>query len=131
MADLLIVDDDEDIAGAIADLLTCEGHVVRTAHDGLEGLARLRESKADLILLDVDMPRLTGPAMAYEAFLLDAGLERIPIVLMSARQDLPRVASRVGTPYFLAKPSSFEVLQEQMARALAERTPPRPTVHAA
>jgi CheY-like chemotaxis protein len=57
---------------------TCEGHGVRVAHDGMEGLQRLSDSGVDLILLDVDMPRMSGPEMAFTASIRDARLEAIP-----------------------------------------------------
>lgn len=124
LANLLIVDDDCDIAEALAEILACEGHTVQVARNGVEGLERLTHARPDLILLDVEMPRMTGPEMAYEAFLRDAGLERIPIVLLSGKIGLRDVAAAVGTPYFLAKPYALETLLALTARALAERTPP-------
>jgi CheY-like chemotaxis protein len=127
MANLLIVDDDEDTVSLLEDILASEGHRISVAHDGLQGLERLR-SGVDLILLDVEMPRLTGPGMAYQLFLRDAGDERIPIVLLSGVLDLPRVAAAVGTPYFLAKPYALAALLALIARALAERSPPRPAL---
>jgi DNA-binding response OmpR family regulator len=126
MAELLIVDDDEDTVEALVDVLIYDGHRVRVAHDGLEGLDCVREGPVDLILLDVEMPRLTGPEMAYELFVRDAGDEKIPIVLLSGKLDLPRVAATVGTPYFLAKPYALEALLALLKRALAQRIPPRP-----
>jgi DNA-binding response OmpR family regulator len=131
MADLLIVDDDEDIAAALGDILECEGHRVRLAHDGIEGLRCLREGRPDAILLDVEMPRLTGPQMAYEIFLRDAGDEFIPIVLLSGKLDLDCVATAVGTPYYLAKPYPVSELLALLDRALGERMPPRPRFAAA
>ncbi len=125
MARLLIVDDDVDVADALADVLSYEGHTVRVAHDGLEGLARLAEGPVDLILLDVDMPRMSGPEMASMLCVRDAGLEGIPILLLSGNADLPSIATHVGTPYFLAKPCSFGQLSARMTQALAERTPPQ------
>jgi signal transduction histidine kinase len=68
MCDLLIVDDDEDTTAALADCLVSEGHQIRVARDGLEGLSHLHSGPVDLILLDVEMPRLTGPEMAYQLF---------------------------------------------------------------
>jgi CheY-like chemotaxis protein len=126
MADILIVDDDVDTTEVLADIFAGEGHQVRVAHDGLQGLERLRSGLVDLILLDVEMPRLTGPGMAYELFLHDAGLEGIPIVLVSGVLDLPQTAAAVGTAYFLAKPYALAALLRLVARALAERRPPRP-----
>jgi CheY-like chemotaxis protein len=130
MADLLIVDDDQDTADALAELLACEGHELQVARDGLEGLERVRSGPVDLILLDVEMPRLTGPEMAYRLFLRDLGDEKIPIVLLSGKLDLQRVAATVGTPYFLAKPYTVDALLALVDEALTQRTPPHPRLEA-
>ncbi len=127
MPAVLIVDDDDEILEALSELVASEGYLVRVAHDGVEGLERLASEPVDVILLDVEMPRLGGPEMAYEIFLRDAGMERIPIVLLSGRLGLSGVARRVGTPYFLAKPYTAEELFVVIDQALAEKTPPRPT----
>ena len=126
MADILIVDDDEDTAEALSELLLLYGHRLRVAHDGLEGLRCLDERLPDLVLLDVEMPRLSGPGMAYQMFLRDLGRERIPIVLLSGLLDLSEVASAVGTPYFLGKPYSIDAVLALIARALEEKAPPMP-----
>lgn len=75
MADLLIVDDDADTTEALEDVLASEGHRIRVARDGVEGLASVRSGRPDVILLDVEMPRLTGPEMAYQMLVRDAGDE--------------------------------------------------------
>lgn len=126
MADLLIVDDDIDVAELLGEALAQRGHHIRIAHDGEEGLRELASRIPDAVLLDVEMPVLDGPGMAYEMFVRDLGLESIPIVLLSGIVDLERVAARVGTPYFLGKPYSLDDVTSLCARALAERTPPSP-----
>jgi len=126
MADLLVVDDDIDVAGLMAELLCAEGHVVRVARNGAEGLILVAERHPDLVLLDVEMPVLTGPDMAYRMLLRDCGQENIPILLLSGIVTLPLVAARVGTPYFLAKPYTVDAVLDLMQRALRERTPPSP-----
>jgi DNA-binding NtrC family response regulator len=128
VARVLIVDDDEDILEALADIVAAEGHRVCLAHDGIEGLRCLESDPVDLILLDVEMPRLSGPEMAYEIFVRDAGVEKIPIVLLSGKLGLDRVARAIGTPYFIPKPCSAEQLLAFIDRALAERTPPHPAL---
>lgn len=128
MAHLLIVDDDADTAETLAELLAVDGHRVRIAHDGVEGMDRLRDGPTDAILLDVEMPRLTGPEMAYRLFLRDAGDEKVPIILLSGKLNLPRVAAIVGTPYFLSKPYDLRALHAMLRRVLVERTPPHPGV---
>jgi CheY-like chemotaxis protein len=128
MADLLIVDDDFDIADACADILRSEGHSVRVAKNGEEGLAFVAERLPDLIVCDVEMPVVDGPSMALRLFLLNVGREKIPIVLSSGVHDLRKVAERVGTPYFVAKPFSGEQLLALVMRALAHRVAPKPRV---
>jgi DNA-binding NtrC family response regulator len=126
MADLLIVDDDRDIAELLSDILTAIGHRVRLASNGLEGLARVEERKPDLVLLDVEMPLLTGPEMSYRMFVHDMGQEEIPVILLSGVVNLQEVAIAVGTPYSLAKPYDIDALLRLVERALVERTPPTP-----
>jgi CheY-like chemotaxis protein len=128
VAEVLIVDDDEDTLEVLAELVATEGHHVRVARDGVEGLRSLESGVVDLILLDIEMPQLTGPQMAYQLFVRDAGMEKIPILLLSGNLGLDRVAKAVGTPYFLSKPCSAEKLFALSERALSEKTPPQPKV---
>jgi FixJ family two-component response regulator/uncharacterized protein YjbJ (UPF0337 family) len=127
MANILIIDDDFDIVDASRLLLESVGHCVRIGHSGEEGLASLAKAALpDCLLLDVDMPTMNGPGMAHQMLLHDAGEEKIPILLVSGRNDLPAVAARMGTPYFLAKGSADygEVLLQLLGRAIIERRAP-------
>lgn len=127
MANVLIVDDDLDIADLSRELLEAVGYRTRIAHTGEEGLACLSAARLpDCVLLDVDMPVLNGPGMAHQMFLHDAGQERIPILLVSARDDLAELAARMGTPYFLAKADADygKALLKILDRALSERRSP-------
>lgn len=126
MAHLLVVDDDVDVCWILRELLEGEGHAVRVANDGEAGLRLLEESRPDAIVLDVEMPRLDGPSMAYRMFVHNAGLENVPIVLVSGVKDLQRTARRVGTPYYLGKPFEFGELMSIVGKAVAERELPRP-----
>lgn len=130
MANILIVDDDLDTVELSQHLLESAGHLVQTGRNGEEGLASLCGGPLpDCLLLDVDMPVLSGPGMAHQMLVHDAGQEKIPILLVSGRDDLPKVASRVGTPYFLKKASADygATLLELLGRALRERSEPLPT----
>ena len=127
MADILIVDDDEDLGDTLAQLLAGLGHDVRVARDGHEGLSALVErALPDAAILDIEMPVLDGPGMANEMFVQNAGKERIPIVLISGYVDLRAIAERVGTPYFAPQPCTLDTLLDGLERALRERTPPAP-----
>ena len=126
MADLLVVDDDPDLAELLTAFLETEGHSVRVAHDGREGLRLVSQRPPDLVVLDVEMPVVTGPQMSYELVVRDCGDEQIPIVLLSAVTNLHRTAAQVGTPYFLGKPFDPDALSRLVARALVERHAPSP-----
>ena len=132
MADILIVDDDEDLSDTLAELLLDLGHDVRVAHDGCEGLSLLdQRTLPALVILDVEMPVLDGPGMAVEMLLQDVGKETIPIVLISGFVDLRSVAEKIGTPYFAPKPCSLDTLLDLVDRALSERAAPaHPAPHA-
>jgi CheY-like chemotaxis protein len=125
LANVLIVDDDLDLAECVSDVLEAKGHHVHAARTGEEGLEVLRASPLpDVILLDVDMPVLGGPGMAHRMMLHDAGEEKIPIVLSSGRSDLAALARTMGTPYWIAKPVSLDALLDLLARAIRERVAP-------
>jgi DNA-binding NtrC family response regulator len=76
------------------------------------------------------MPHLNGPETATEMLVRDAGCEKIPVLLLSAKLDLHEVAAAVGTRYFLGKPYSFDALLAMIARALEERSAPLPPASA-
>ena len=125
MARLLFVDDDKDVVELFAEVLRREGHHVRTAGTGEEGLEALRAAPLpDVLVLDVDMPVLGGPGMARKVLLHDAGEENVPILLISGSADLPQIARQMGTRYFLKKPADTGTFLEMLGRALRERCAP-------
>jgi CheY-like chemotaxis protein len=125
MANLLLVDDNHDLVNALGEILRGEGHEVRTAFTGEEGLLVLRSaSLPDAVVLDVEMPVLGGPGMAHEMLRHDVGEDKIPIILMSGRDDLAKIAQQVGTSYFLAKPPTLDAFLTLLYRALRERRAP-------
>jgi CheY-like chemotaxis protein len=126
VADVVIIDDDVDLALTVRDVLELGGHTVRTAFNGAEGLAAITARHPDVILLDVEMPVLDGPSMAYELLVTNAGKELIPIVLSSGYAEIDAIADRIGTPYTIRKPCSIAALTEVLDRACRERRPPRP-----
>lgn len=127
MADLVVVDDTPEITELLDALLRAEGHDVRTAGDGAQGMKALAERLPDLVIMDVEMPVLDGPGMAYRMLVEDCGRESVPIVMVSGAPNLPRIARRVGTRYLLAKPFDPDALLALVAQALEERSPPTPS----
>lgn len=126
MASLLVVDDDRDLAEAIVTALESERHEIRIANHGGEGLERIYENRPDLILLDVQMPALDGPAMVRRLDPLDRDGSPIPIVLMSGIDGLATIAERLGTPFFLRKPFGVDNLIQVVRAALEGHSASRP-----
>ena len=124
---ILLVDDDDDLREALSEqLVMTEDFDVFEAATGQEGMEKAKAAHYDLVILDVEMPHLTGPEMAYRMFLHDAGLENVPVVLVSGALGLTEIAERAGIPYVLAKPFDLPVFLALVERALSERRPPAP-----
>ena len=92
----------------VADLLSLEGYVVSVASDAVEAVRLLPEFRPDAILLDLRMPHLDGEGFLRGMSGLPAS-KQVPVVLISAKDDLAAVASRTGAAGFLCKP--FEAPQ--------------------
>ncbi len=81
---ILVVDDSVSIRQVVSQLLEGQGWQIRTARDGLDALEKLREEQPDLIVLDIEMPRMNG----YEflsALSADPDYRRIPVVMLTSR----------------------------------------------
>jgi two-component system alkaline phosphatase synthesis response regulator PhoP len=96
---ILLVDDDPDILDSMSAVLTTHEYEVITARDGLEGLAKLRAEKPDLMILDLMMPKMDGFAVCEE--LQDprwAKYCNIPIIILSSvKEDAGRRRYELGT----------------------------------
>ena len=80
---LLLVEDQEDVRTALADILTCEGYTVCEAADRSEGLALLRAQKPDLAIVDYSVPRPADGAAFLRIKASEPGLASIPVILTS------------------------------------------------
>ena len=85
---LLLVEDDDDVAEIVIEILDGEGYRVDRAADGSEGLLSLRtKATPSLVLLDWTLPKVSGPEMA-RTMQRELGWSRIPIVLLTASEGL-------------------------------------------
>lgn len=80
---VLVVDDEPNVREYLASILRDAGFAVRTAADGIEALAMIREHPPDFISLDLVMPRMSGHKLLYE-LRKDRRLSRIPVVIVTA-----------------------------------------------
>ena len=112
---VLVVDDDEAVRSAVAEVLAEEGFDVAVAQDGQQALAALRrDPPPTLVLLDLMMPEVSGWEV-MEAMRATAPLAEIPIMLLTA------FGSQIGLPdgcHILHKPFERDLLVSEV-RALA------------
>jgi two-component system, chemotaxis family, sensor kinase CheA len=83
---ILVVDDSITSRSLERSILEAHGYRVRVAVDGLEALELLRVEKADLIITDIQMPRLDGFGLV-EALKTDQGLKEIPVIIVSSLEQ--------------------------------------------
>ena len=107
---ILIVEDDEGVQEALANVLSEEGYEVEVARDGNEALQRLESGPApSLILLDLMMPQMDGIEFRARQ-LANSRLANIPVIVVSARPDARSTAERLGAVDVLPKPMHFDAL---------------------
>ncbi|HET9690511.1 MAG TPA: response regulator [Acidimicrobiales bacterium] len=121
MARVLVVDDEPDIRDIVAINLRLDGHEVLTAADGDQAVEAARDHRPDLIVLDVMMPGRDGFAVLETLKRDRGGMERIPVVLLTARTDrIDRIRGGIeGAVVYLTKPFSVAGLRESVAEVLA------------
>jgi putative two-component system response regulator len=102
---VLVVDDNPSVAQLLEQLLGNEGHAVETARDGIEALACVAQRPPDLILLDLDIPRLDGFEVCRRVKSA-AGTRLIPIIIITAQAAFQSKlqAWELGADDFLTKP---------------------------
>jgi len=104
---VLVIDDDPDLLEMMELLLASEQYDVRTARDGEEGLRLMRRQPVDIVILDLQMPRLNGPETLRE---IRQTWTTMPVILHTAFADseLMKQALTYSPFTLLAKPSSTE-----------------------
>lgn len=112
---ILYVDDDPILREFAQVHLTTESASVVTAEDGLAGLAVLEEAAPDIILTDLDMPRMDGFEM-LRRLRADPRWERTPVIVATGREDVTAIdrAFREGATSFVVKPINWRLMSYQI-----------------
>jgi CheY-like chemotaxis protein len=116
---ILVVDDNRDLAKGMSIFLESEGFDVETVHDGREALRALRARRPDLVLLDIGLPGMDGFQVAQE-MRRDPELKEVKIVAMSGYDEemFPEPANRESFDQILLKPVDLNVISRLLARVL-------------
>lgn len=127
--DILIIDDQQDLAQMTAHLLGDAGYSTRIAVDGRDGLAQIQARLPDLLVLDVNMPEIDGFALA-SMLKADPATATVPIIMVSAQggRGARLIGLESGAEDYLAKPVDPSELLARIRNLLLLRDR---TVHAA
>ncbi|HLJ83852.1 MAG TPA: response regulator transcription factor [Candidatus Eremiobacteraceae bacterium] len=101
---VLLVDDEAQIVEVLDRYLTDEGFIIVHAHDGLQAIEAFRSEHPDLIILDLNMPGLSG----LDAFKIIREESRVPVIMLTSRVDeVDRVVGlELGADDYVTKPFS-------------------------
>jgi phosphate regulon transcriptional regulator PhoB len=104
---ILVIEDDRDIVELVRYNLEKDGYQVFTATDGAIGMAQVKKSPPDLLVLDLMLPKLSGLEICKE-IRRDAALNRLPILILTARgEEADRVVGlELGADDYVTKPFS-------------------------
>lgn len=122
MATILVIDDDHFFTELVSLHLLLAGHTVQVARDPEEGLRAIIDSAPDLILLDLNLPYMSGFEV-LEALRSDPATREIPVIMLTAQKDEESYGrcEKIGIDGFLTKPLQSDKLTEGIAAALAAR----------
>jgi signal transduction histidine kinase/ActR/RegA family two-component response regulator len=126
-ADVLVLEDDPDVAEGLVMILELRGHHVCVAHDGVEALEAARANVPDLMLVDIGLPGMDGYEVARRVR-RDPQLKDIVLVALTGygRERDKHDAMVAGFEHHLVKPVDPDVLHGLVARVVKDHSPRAP-----
>lgn len=120
MTSVLLIDDDSELTRLLAEYLEQEGFTVSIAHDGAKALGNIMSARADVVVLDIMMPKVDG----IEVLRRIRSESTIPVLMLTARGDeVDRITGLdLGADDYLSKPCSPAELAARI-RAILRRAP--------
>jgi DNA-binding response OmpR family regulator len=116
---ILIIEDEEEVAELVANRLNGNGYNSICAHNGLEGLEKLRKIKPDLIILDLNMPKMGGIEF-YQHICDTNSILKYPVLVLTARANMEQLFRGFNVNGFLHKPFKGEQLLDEVRAILRE-----------
>jgi CheY-like chemotaxis protein len=115
---VLIVDDEPEVAAVLADCVGGE-HAVEMASNGKDALSAVARARPDVVLLDMNMPGMSGLEVLQHLRMVDPTL---PVILVTATADNAAIAASLAAGAFSYIPKPFDVkyIKHLMAAVLVE-----------
>jgi len=119
---IMVVDDSLTVRKVTGRLLERQGYIVVTARDGVEAMEKLMELVPDVMLVDIEMPRMDGFDLTRNVR-ADKRLARVPIIMITSRtaDKHQNYAKEIGVSHFLGKPYQEDDLIEKISGFLKDR----------
>ena len=119
---VLVVDDSLTVRKITSRLLTREGFRVDTAKDGVDALEKMQDLIPDVVLLDVEMPRMDGFELA-RVMRNDARLKSVPIIMITSRtaEKHRSHALEIGVNVYMGKPYQEQQLLDNIAEQIGQK----------
>ena len=109
---VLIIDDEEDLRDTVGYKFKSGGFKVETAVDGVDGLEKLKTVTPDLIILDMNMPRMNGLEF-YQEIKDTNDKPRYPVLVLTARANMEQLFRDLDVDGFMAKPFELDELFQE------------------
>ncbi len=119
MAKILIIDDNKIVKDALKKILAARGHEIEVVTDGLNGLLMFKNYKPDLVILDRNIPTLTGSQVLQKIRQIDL---KTPVIILTGydeEEDKKKYLS-MGATSFLSKAEGLSPVEEEVKRILSE-----------
>ena len=114
---ILIIDDDLTNDKILQARLQSQGYQAIIATDGDEGLLKVKSEKPNLIILDIQMPRMNGYTFMNELKKMEH-FKSIPVIVLTAHETMQPIFSLKGVKGYLVKPVNPDILFEKMKQCL-------------
>ncbi|MDP8212903.1 MAG: response regulator [Candidatus Zapsychrus exili] len=114
---ILIIDDDLTSIKLLEARLVSKGFEVCMAINGEQGIAQAEAQNPDMIILDVEMPRMNGYTFLSKLKKIDS-LQSIPVIVSTAHQENQPIFELKGVVGYLIKPLNFDDLFEKIDKIL-------------
>jgi DNA-binding response OmpR family regulator len=118
---IVIAEDDKLLSGSLVTAFTDAGFEPHPAYDGEEAIAKIKELKPDVALLDVMMPKLDGIGVLWElkANAETAGLPVVVLTNMADMDTISKIMEAGGTDYLLKSDQSIDKIIEKVNQVLS------------
>ncbi|HYB72374.1 MAG TPA: response regulator [Candidatus Sulfotelmatobacter sp.] len=113
MPRVLVVDDDPQACDLLCEFLSAKAYEVSAAATGGEGLKRLREERPHLVLLDINLPDMSGLEVLREAKAIDPAVGVIMVTGLQ-EEEIGRQAMRDGAFDYITKPLDLQYLEKSL-----------------